>query len=59
MCVRVQCKCAHACVGEKGSVQGTSSALCEVMGELKCRRDEVRPLGSQLRCLLGVGANNV
>lgn len=37
------------CVCEKGWVQGTSSALCEVMGELKWRGGEVRPLG-----LLGV-----
>lgn len=31
------CRSVHICVFEKGCVQGTSSALCEVMGEVKLR----------------------
>lgn len=31
------CRSVHICVFEKGCVQGTSSVLCEVMGEVKLR----------------------
>ena len=39
------CASVHICVCEEGGARATSSAQCEVMGELKWRGGKVRPLG--------------
>lgn len=66
LCVFVDMyECAHLCVCEKGGVQGTSSALCEVMGELKLRGRSGHWAGSGWAevcvhlCGVRGGANNV